>query len=303
MRRGSGMKLDLLLQDARLLALKTGHLARSHYAGLYSSAFRGRGMEFAEVREYAEGDDIRMIDWNVSARSQNLYVKRMAEERERSVLVLLDATGSLAFGSTGRTKHELLVELAALLVLSGFAARDRVSLATFRSKIDLYLPAAKGWNHALRLIREIVGRQPYGAAPDMEPVWNFLNSPGIPRSLVLLFTDFQAPLRTSNSMAVACRKHEVVAFLVSDPREWELPRAGILRVADPETGADRLVNSNSAGLRAGYASAARARRTDIGFILRGCGVDWAEFSTATEYRASLRRFLRVRSFKRGYHHP
>lgn len=297
------MKLDQLLQNARLLALKTGQLARSQYAGLYSSAFRGRGMEFAEVREYAEGDDIRLIDWNVSARSQSLYVKRMVEERERNVLVLLDTTGSLAFGSAVRTKHDLLVEIAALLILSGFASRDKVSLAIFRSKVDFYLPAAKGWNHALRLIREMVGRQPLGAAPNMEPVWNFLNSPGVPRSLVLLFTDFQAPLQSSNSFATACRKHEMVAFLASDPREWELPKAGMLRVHDPETGEERVVNTNSAALREGFAAAARSRREKVGVLLRGCGVDWAEFSTATEYRSSLRRFLELRGLRRGYHHP
>lgn len=297
------MKLDQLLQNARLLSLKTGHLARSQYAGLYSSAFRGRGMEFAEVREYAEGDDIRLIDWNVSARSQSLYVKRMAEERERNVLVLLDATGSLAFGSTVRTKHDLLVEIAALMVLSGYASRDRVSLAIFRSKVDFYLPAAKGWNHALRLIREMVGRRPAGEALTLEPVWNFLNSPGVPRSLVLLFTDFQAPWQSSNSLAAACRKHEVVAFLASDPRERELPHAGILRVHDPETGEERVLNTNSKALREGFAAAARSRRAIVVALLRGCRVAWADFSTATEYRSSLRRFLELRSLKRGYHHP
>ena len=140
------MRLEDLLAKAQRIELKSRYLARSHYAGLYLSAFKGQGLEFADVREYSEGDDMRLIDWNVSARSQSLHVKKMVEERERNVLVLLDTSGSLAFGSIRRTKYDLIVELASLLVLSGFLARDRVSLALFRQRVNLFIPPAKGWN-------------------------------------------------------------------------------------------------------------------------------------------------------------
>jgi uncharacterized protein (DUF58 family) len=296
------MDLERLLAQARHLELKTRHLARSHYAGLYRSAFRGLGMEFADVREYSEGDDVRLIDWNVSARSQSLFVKRMAEERERNVLLLLDSSGSLRFGSVRRTKFDLLLELGSLLVISGFYAKDRVSLAVFGARVDLYVAAAKGWNHAARLIREMVSRRPEGFALDIEQVWSFLNSPGVPRSLVILLTDFQAPLKPSNSFSAACRKHEAVAILVSDPREWELPEVGRIRVQDPETGRTGLVDTGSAEVRDQYRRNGQRRREQVFRLLHTTGVDWVEFSTASEYESTLRRFLEMRSLRRGCRH-
>ncbi len=294
------MNLDDLLARAERLQLKSRSLARSRYAGLYQSAFRGQGMEFAEVREYANGDDVRLIDWNVSARSQSLYVKRMEEERERNVLLILDTSGSLGFGSVRRTKFELLTELASVLVLSAFLARDRVSLACFSSKVDLFVPAAKGWTHAARLIREMAALRPGGACQRMETVWSFLNSPAVPRSLTFLLTDFQAPLIPGNSFAVSCRKHELVFLLASDPREWQLPDVGRLRVRDPETGDTRMINSHRKGLAAEFERTAAARRTSILSLITGSGADWAEFSTGTDSETQLRRFLEARVARKGY---
>jgi len=300
---GPAMELETLLERVQRLELKSRHLARSQYSGLYQSAFRGVGMEFAEVREYGEGDDIRLIDWNVSARSQSLYVKRMVEERERNVLLILDTSGSLRFGSVKRTKFDLLVELASLFALSGFHARDRVSLALIRAKVELFIPAAKGWNHAARLIREMVSCTPSRSVDNLEQVWGFLNSPGVPRSLVFLLTDFQAPLAPSNSFSAACRKHEMVAVLGSDPREWALPKVGRIRLRDPETGAVQVVNTNSRRVREEYRANGQARRNELKTLLLNNGVDWAEFSTGSEYETSLRRFLERRSLKKGYRHP
>lgn len=294
------MELDALLERAHRLELKSRFLARSQYSGLYQSAFRGLGMEFAEVREYALGDDIRLIDWNVSARSQSLYVKRMVEERERNVLLLLDTSGSLRFGSVARTKYDLLLELASLFVLSGFYARDRVSLATVKSKVERFIPAAKGWNHAARLIRDMVSSQPRGSADDIEQVWSFVNSPGVPRSLLIFLTDFQTPLTASNIFSAACRKHEIVAVLVSDPRDWELPRVGRVRVRDPESGRMRVINTNQESLRREFEKNGRLRRDEILSLLGSNGVDWVEFSTGAEYESTLRRFFQRRSARKGY---
>lgn len=294
------MNIDDLLARAERIELKSRFLARSRYAGLYQSAFRGQGMEFAEVREYADGDDVRLIDWNVSARSQSLYVKRMAEERERNVLLVLDTSGSLGFGSVRRTKFELMTELASILILSAFFARDRVSLACFASKVDLFIPAAKGWTHAARLIREIVARPPGGSGGRMELVWSFLNSPGVPRSLTFLITDFQAPLIAGNTFAIACRKHELVLILVSDPREWALPGAGRIRVRDPETGQCRVVNTHDSKLQADFEQSAAAVRAGVLNLLSESGVDWVEFKTGADYETQLRRFLEERAARRGY---
>jgi uncharacterized protein (DUF58 family) len=294
------MNLDELLARAERLELRSRFLARSRYAGLYQSAFRGQGMEFAEVREYADGDDVRLIDWNVSARSQSLYVKRMAEEREGNVLLVLDTSGSLGFGSVRRTKFELMTELASVIILSAFFVRDRVSLACFSSKVDLFLPAAKGWTHAARLIREMVARPPGGIGEQMESLWSFLNSPGVPRSLTFLLTDFQAPLTPGNAFAVTCRKHELVMILVSDPREWMLPRSGRIRVRDPESGRSITVNTHDSNMRAEFEQNAAAKRSAVLSLLAASGVDWVEFTTGADYETRLRRFLEERAARRGY---
>ena len=292
------MEFANLLARARRLELKSRFLARSQYAGLYRSAFRGQGMEFSEVREYTEGDEVRLIDWNVSARHQSLYVKRMIEERERNVLLILDTSGSLGFGTVGRTKFDLLMEIAALLVLSGFYARDRVSLALMRAAVELFVPAAKGWNHAARLVRELASARPGGEAPGLDPLWNFVNSPGVPRSLVILLTDLQAPLQPSHSFSAACRKHELVFVLASDPREWSIPGVGRIRMRHPETGEIRLVSTRRAEVRREYEKNAGWKMEGIRRMLRNSGVDWVEVSTGTSYESSLRRFLQERATRR-----
>jgi uncharacterized protein (DUF58 family) len=291
-------ELDDLLVRARRLELRSRFLARSQYAGLYRSAFRGQGMEFAEVREYAAGDEVRLIDWNVSARHQSLYVKRMVEERERNVLLMLDTSGSLAFGSVQRTKFDLMLEVGALMVLSAFYGKDRVSLALVRSGVERFIPAAKGWNHAARLIRELASSTPGGSASGLDALWNFVNTPGIPRSLVVFLTDYQAPLQASHSFAAACRKHELVFFLVSDPREWIMPGVGRVRVRHPETGRVSIVNTRRAAVRLEYEQKALQQRAALERVLRGSGVDWVDLSTGAHYETSLRRFMLARAARR-----
>jgi uncharacterized protein (DUF58 family) len=289
-----------LLSRAQRLELKARHLARSQFAGLYRSAFRGLGMEFADVREYSEGDEIRLIDWNVSARSQALYVKRMAEERERNVLVILDTSGSLQFGSVRRTKFDLLQEIAALLTLACSYSRDRVSLALMRSRVEYYVPAARGWNHTARLVREMAAAVPQGAGGgNLDSVWAFLNSPGVARSLAFLLTDYHAPIEPCNGLATACRKHEMVVMFASDPRDWSLPAAGRFRFVDPESGRTRTLNTSNAQVRRDYEEKGREVRAGRTEALRNSGAHWVEFSTDREYEPALRRFLLSRSASRS----
>jgi uncharacterized protein (DUF58 family) len=299
--RQERMDIGSLMARAERLTIRSRHLALSKYAGLYRSAFRGQGMEFVEVREYAEGDDVRLIDWNVSARSQSLYVKRMAEERERNVLILLDTSGSLAFGSTSRSKFDLLMEAGALLVLAGYYSKDRISLGFLRSKIEDFIPPAKGPVHAARLIREMVLQKPAGDATDLEPAWRFLSGSCIPRSLVLLLTDFQAPLRRGSDFSICCRKHEIVAILVSDPREWSLPNIGRIRLADLESGEQRIINTSKREVRDNYSANALRRRQELISLLESCGADWVELSTDAEYESKLRIFLESRHLRRTRH--
>ena len=296
------MELNELLSRAAKLELKARHLAGSRFAGLFQSAFRGQGMEFQEVREYTEGDDVRLIDWNVSARTSSLHVKRMSEERERNVLVVLDLSGSLAFGSIRRTKFELLLEIGSLFALAGFYSRDRVSLALVRDRIEMFVPPGKGWNHAARLIREMAAAHPQGGAVGFEPVWSFLNVPGVPRSLVLVLTDFLVPIPASDSFAIACRKHEIVMVLASDPREIRLPRCGRIWFRDPESGQRCLVNTNQVGLHQAYERKAQEKRGELKNFLRHHGVEWVELDTASDYEIPLRQFLNSRGAKTGYRH-
>jgi uncharacterized protein (DUF58 family) len=296
------MPTDLsdLLRRAQHLEVKARHLARSQFAGLYRSAFRGLGMEFSDVREYSEGDEIRLIDWNVSARSQALYVKRMAEERERNVLLLLDTSGSMRFGTARRTKFDLLQEIGALLALACSYARDRVSLALVRSRVEYYVPAARGWNHTARLVREIAAASAQGTGgPNLDPVWGFLNSPGMPRSLTFLLTDYQAPILPCNGLAAACRKHELVVMFATDPRDWSLPSAGRIRFVDAESGRMRTLNSSSADVRRNYEEKGTETRAARVNTLRNSGSQWVEFRTDKDYEPALRRFLLSRSASRA----
>jgi len=297
------MDINDLMARAQRLEIRSRYLVRSRYAGLYRAAFRGQGVEFAEVREYSDGDDVRLIDWNVSARSQSLYVKRMEEERERSVVLALDTSASLNFGSVSRTKFNLLVEVAALLALSGSYARDKVSLALLRDRVHLYVAPAKGPNHAARLVREMLACRPEGLGQSVEPVWSFLNSAGVPRSLVFLLTDFQCPLSGGAGFASTCRKHEVVAVLASDPREWTLPDVGRIRMRDTETGEVRSINTHDRELRRTYEQNARKKRDALLGVLRGFGADWVEVSTAGEFEPALRRFFEARTVRRGDRRP
>jgi uncharacterized protein (DUF58 family) len=295
-----GTRADDLLGRAGRLELRTRHLVRSRFAGLYRSAFRGQGMEFSEVREYVDGDDVRLIDWNVSARTQSLHIKRMMEERDRNVLVLLDTSASLAFGSIGRTKFDLLVEVAAIFVLAGYSARDKVSLALAQDRVDRYIPPSKGWNHAVRLVREMAACRPAGGATTLEPVWDFLNAPGVHRSLVVLLTDFQAPFAPGNRFAVTCRKHELLVVLAGDPRDRTLPDVGRIRLRHPETGESCVIDTSRPEVRSGYERSANERWAEVCRLLRNNRADWIELSTASDPCAPLRRYMELRSLRMGY---
>lgn len=291
------MRLEELLEKAKRLEVRSRHLARSRYAGLYRGAFKGQGIEFAEVREYAPGDDVRLIDWNVSARSQSLYIKKTVEERDRSVLVVLDGSETLAFGTSRRTKLDLLLEIGSILILAGFFAGDRVSLALLAGRLESYVPPAKGWNHAARLIREMVSRAPSAAPPPLDPLWSFLNSPGIPRSLVFFLTDYQAAFERQNSLRAAARKHEIVALLASDPREWTLPNVGRIRVRRPGTSEVTVVRTSSAEVRAEFERRALARKHSVEGTLAAVGAEYQELSTAEDPDVALRRFLSARAVR------
>lgn len=282
-----------LARQVRLLELATRHIVTEVFAGEYSSAFKGRGMEFADVREYQPGDEIRAIDWNVTARAGKPFVKRFTEERELSVVLAVDLSASGDFATTDKSKRELCCEVAALLAFAAVRKGDRVGLLIFTDRVEAYIPPKKGSRHALRLIRELLAFRPADTGTRFLAVAEHVARVLHRRSLVFLVSDFIADDLEPALRRLAPR-HDVVALNISDPRDAELVPAGLLDVQDPETGRTMLLDTTSRRVRAAYRAAmADGAERRIGLLQR-LGIDHLELSTASEYVHDLVRFFRQR---------
>jgi uncharacterized protein (DUF58 family) len=282
-----------VLQQVRRIEIRTRSVVDSILSGEYHSVFKGRGMEFSEVRGYVEGDDIRSIDWNVTARMNGLYVKKHVEERELTVMLVVDASASGSFGSVGKFKGEMGAELCALLAFSAIKNNDRVGLIIFTSEVERYIPPQKGKNHVLRVIREMLYFEPKKHGTDISGALSYLNRVQRRKAVVFLVSDFFAP-PFAKSLRVSARRHDLVAITLRDPRERELPDIGLVELADAETGETRLVDSSSPKFRALYKDRMDERVAAItqGFSVNG--VDEIPVSTGTDYIDSLVRFFRRR---------
>ena len=267
-------------------------------AGQYASVFKGQGMEFKEVREYVPGDDIRAIDWNVTARTGHPFVKLLEEERELTVMLVVDASGSGRFGSANRFKNELAAEFCAVIAFSAIKNNDKVGLIIFTDNVELYVPPGKGRKHVLRVIRDVLYFEPRGTGTDIPGALHYLNGVTKRRAVVFLVSDFMAegyekPLRIAN------KRHDVIAVHVSDPREAHLPAVGWISVRDPETGREAMVNTNDARLREDYANAARERDNERTEIFRRTKVDAMNVRTDGAYAKEIFRFFRMRERRRA----
>jgi uncharacterized protein (DUF58 family) len=286
-----------VMAQIRRIQIRTRRVVNEILAGQYQSVFKGQGMEFKEVREYVPGDDIRMIDWNVTARSGDAYVKVLAEERELTVMLMVDMSGSGRFGSVGRFKNELAAELCAVLAFSAIKNNDNVGLVIFTDHVELFVPPKKGVKHVLRVIREVLYFAPKGTGTDIPGALHFLNGVTRRRAVVFLVSDFMAedyemPLR------IAARRHDVIATVVTDPREEELPDVGLIAVRDAETGRETLVDTSSRRVRETYARDAAERAARRAQLLRRTRVDTINVRTDRDYVNELYRFFRMRE-KRG----
>ena len=281
------------MKQIRRIQIRTSHMENDILAGQYESVFKGQGMEFREVREYVPGDDVRMIDWNVTARTSVPHVKLLAEERELTVMLLVDASASGQFGSVGRFKNELAAELCAVLAFSAIKNNDKVGLIIFTNDVELYVPPSKGRKHVLRVIREVLYFKPKGIATNIPRALNFLNSVTTRRAVAFLVSDFMAedyevPLRIAN------RRHDVIAVSVTDPREETLPDVGLIAVRDTESGRETLVDTGNAGVRMQYERVAveRAKKRDQTF--QRTKVDAINVRTDKPYATEIYRFFRMR---------
>lgn len=258
--------------ELRRLEILSSRLVTSIFAGEYRSVFRGRGIEFEEVREYQPGDDIRGIDWNVTARAGRPFVKQYVEEREMTVMLLLDQSASMKRDTPRQTKDRVAAELCALLAFAAARSNDRIGLLSFTDRIEHYLAPAKGARHARRLIAEVLRASPAGRGTDLAGALDYLERVLRQRSILFLVSDFvSADFRVP--LAAAARRHDVVAISVSDTLDEELPAAGLLRLADAETGAPRLVDSGDARVRQAYRAHAASRRDALSRVLASAGVE------------------------------
>ncbi len=285
------------LRAVRKIQIRTSHLVSDLFAGQYHSVFKGRGMEFAEVRLYQPGDEVRTIDWNVTARTGTPHVKRFAEERELTVMLLVDASGSTRFGSVRQFKQELAAEIAALLAFSAIRNNDKVGLLIFTDRIELAVPPKKGTRHVLRVIREILNHVPQGRGTDVPLALDHL-AKVVPRRCVafqlsdLLAADLRRPLRVAN------RRHDLIAVVLEDPREAELADVGLLALEDPESGETAVIDTGDARLRAAFAQRQAAARAERDRFLRSLAVDAVTVRTDQPYATALLRFFRARERRR-----
>jgi uncharacterized protein (DUF58 family) len=293
----SGLSQEEMLARIRRLQIRARRLVRLLFLGEYHSVFRGRGLEFSEVREYQPGDEVRLIDWNVTARMGMPYVKKYVEERELILYLLVDISASSAFSSSQSTKRELAAELAALLAFAADANNDKTGLIAFSDRVELYIPPRKGQQHVLRLARELLYLQPEGHGTDISVATELLMRVAKRPGVAFLISDFhahgyEAPLR------LAAQKHDLTAMSLTDPRELELPRVGMLSLRDQETGAEMLIDTEDRGERDRFARAAAEQVVTRRRLLASLGVEEIPLRTDRSYIKPLMAYFQARAGRR-----
>lgn len=286
-----------LLRKVRLIELKTRGLSEHIFSGEYHSAFKGRGMTFSEVREYAAGDEVRTIDWNVTARFGHPFVKVFEEERELSVMLMADVSGSEDFGTAHQLKRELITEVCATIAFSAIRNNDKVGLILFSDRVEKFIPPKKGRSHILRLIRELIEFRPEHRGTSITEALRYLNLVIKKRSIAFLISDMMDD-GYADALRIANRKHDVVVLRTHDTREAELPNMGLVQFIDPETGATRWVNTGSRAQRNAYRAAALKHQQRTRDILRRSGVDHATISTRDGYVRPLMNLFKQREAHR-----
>ena len=303
------MTINELLETVRRVEVRTNRLVNDTMVGAYLSHFKGRGMDFEELREYIPGDEVRDIDWNVTYRMGRPFVKRYREERELPMLLAVDVSGSSAFGSLRRTKREYAAEVAGTLAMSATRSSDKVGLLLFTDRVELFLPPRKGRRHILRLIRELLYFQPKRQGTNIPGALAFLNRVSHRRSIVFLLTDFLhsfgpalthagAGRGTVDELGLTNARHDLVCVHLHDPRESTLPAAGLLTIEDAETGELLELDSVRASVRERFAETNSARLAELDRTLRRAGVDTLRFSTGDSFAQALQAFFETRRGRR-----
>ncbi len=282
-----------IIRKIRRIEITTSRLVTDILSGQYESVFKGRGIEFDEVREYQPGDEIRSIDWNVTARMGHPYIKKYVEERQLTVMLLLDTSASSYFGTTKRFKSELAAEVCSVLAFSAIQNNDRVGLIIFTDRIEKFIPPRKGLRHVLRVVREALYFKPKGKATDIAAALRYLDNVTTRRAVTFIISDFFAR-DFKKPLSIANKKHDVVAVTITDPRELEMPKAGIVELADAEKGSFFLVDTSSAKIRDRYSSASRKRIEERAKLFGSINVDHIDIRTDKPYIEEFIKFFRMR---------
>ncbi|MCY2984511.1 MAG: DUF58 domain-containing protein [Planctomycetota bacterium] len=290
-------ELEEVLKEVRRIQIVARRQVNDLLAGEYLSAFKGRGMEFDTVREYVPGDEIRSIDWNVTARSDGPYVKTFCEERELTILLAVDISASGAFGSQKISKMETAVEVAAVLMFTSLKNNDKVGLLFFADDVVKYIPPRKGRGNVLRLIREMLGAEPVKSETNIAKALEYIGRVQRRRAVVFVLSDFIGP-DCSRALAVANQRHDCIAVTLEDPRELEIPSVGFLTLRDAETDEMIELDTRNPRVRALFAKAASDRQAKLKELLRKANVDRLEIRTDQAYATSLQRFFRMREQQR-----
>ena len=282
-----------ILQKIQKIHIRTSYLVNDMFAGEYESAFRGRGMEFEEVREYMPGDDIRDIDWNVTARMGHPYIKLYREERELTIMLLVDVSSSGLFGTVKQLKNELAAELASVLAFAAIKSNDKVGLVIFSDHVERYIPPKKGRSHVWRVIKEVLEHQPRSTGTDIGAALNYLNTVCRRRAVVFLISDFIAR-GYETALRITNKKHDVIAINITDPRERELPDAGMVALEDAETTETLLIDTTDEQVRKAYRLLAEEKFQQRLSTFKAAHIDYIDIRTDMPYIDTLLKFFRMR---------
>jgi uncharacterized protein (DUF58 family) len=287
------METSDLLKKVRKIELKTRGLSNHIFAGEYHTAFKGRGMAFSEVREYQPGDDIRTIDWNVTARFNTPFIKVFEEERELTVLLIIDVSGSKNFGTQKQMKQELVTELSAVLAFSAIQNNDKIGVIFFSDKVEKFIPPKKGKSHILRIIRELIAFEPENKGTDIGEALRYFNNVIKKRAVCFVISDFmgdnfEAPLKIAN------KKHDVVTISINDKREEELPDIGLIQMKDAETGEVKWIDTGNKSIRQNYKKNYLRNKEEVNQLFKNSGVDSIQLRTDMDYIKPLIQFFKRR---------
>ena len=286
------MTSEELLKRVRKIEIKARKLSRNIFAGEYHSQFKGRGMAFSEVREYQPGDDVRSIDWNVTARLNKPYIKVFEEERELTVMLLVDVSGSRHFGTLSQMKRDMMAEVAATLAFSTIANNDKVGVIFFSDKIEKFIPAKKGKTHVLHIIRELLSFEPSSSGTDIAQALQYFTNAQKRHCTAFLISDFIGAGNMYQPLLIASNRHEVNAIQIYDRRETELPNVGLVKFHDAETGKDLWVDTAISSVRNSYAQSWRNNQNEIQQLFTRTGVDYVSVRTDEDYVKALMHLFR-----------